>query len=70
MNKKTIKNKKWITPEIIRIKLNPEQAVLSCCSTMGKDMVWESLYQCRTGHASSTGACHAGTIQGMSTVSS
>ncbi|MDD4294316.1 MAG: hypothetical protein PHP69_02250 [Candidatus Omnitrophica bacterium] len=28
-----MKNKKWIKPEMLRIKLNPEQAVLSCCNS-------------------------------------
>ncbi|MFA7114537.1 MAG: hypothetical protein WC214_03635 [Candidatus Omnitrophota bacterium] len=47
MNKKTIKNKKWITPEIIRIKLNPEQAVLSCCDSSLKIAIYSEI-QCMT----------------------
>ncbi|MDD4295146.1 MAG: hypothetical protein PHP69_06505 [Candidatus Omnitrophica bacterium] len=50
MNKKTIKNKKWITPEIIRIKLNPEQAVLSCCDNVSKAIITAQVAnQCRPG---------------------
>ena len=30
------KNKKWIKPEMARIKLNPEQAVLSCCDNVSR----------------------------------
>lgn len=28
---KSIKKQEWLNPEMIKIKLNPEQAVLSCC---------------------------------------
>jgi len=28
-----MKKKSWVRIEIARIKLNPEQAVLSCCNT-------------------------------------
>lgn len=36
-HKQEIKLKdKWVKSEIIKIKLNPEQAVLSCCSGIGK----------------------------------
>ena len=33
--KKQIKKKKFINMEITRVKMNPEQAVLSCCSLAG-----------------------------------
>ncbi|MDD4294185.1 MAG: hypothetical protein PHP69_01570 [Candidatus Omnitrophica bacterium] len=29
-------NKKWITPAMLKIRLNPEQAVLSCCDNSGR----------------------------------
>jgi len=35
-NKKPTKKLKWKSMEISRVKLNPEQAVLSCCSGEGK----------------------------------
>ena len=33
--KKQIKKKKFINMEITRVKMNPEQAVLTCCSASG-----------------------------------
>ncbi|MDD5441617.1 MAG: hypothetical protein PHZ27_05365, partial [Candidatus Omnitrophica bacterium] len=39
MKKSSIENKKWITPEIIRIKLSPEQAILSCCNITNRGPV-------------------------------
>ena len=30
------KKKKFINMEITRVKMNPEQAVLSCCNSMGR----------------------------------
>ena len=38
-SKKLNKKKNWIIPEVSRIKLNPEQAVLSCCDNSNKIMV-------------------------------
>ena len=32
-----MKNKKWIKPEMLRITLNPEQAVLTCCDTLSRN---------------------------------
>jgi hypothetical protein len=29
----------WLNPEITKIKLNPEQAVLSCCDAVYRDAV-------------------------------
>ena len=37
--KKQIKKKKFINMEITRVKMNPEQAVLSCCDATQRDGV-------------------------------
>ncbi|MDD4294080.1 MAG: hypothetical protein PHP69_01040 [Candidatus Omnitrophica bacterium] len=36
----------WRKPEITKIKLNPEQAVLSCCENIGRDLVDMTSAQC------------------------
>jgi len=43
-NKKRVKAKatnklKWIKPELTRVALNPEQAVLSCCNILYRGQV-------------------------------
>ncbi|MDD4295227.1 MAG: hypothetical protein PHP69_06930 [Candidatus Omnitrophica bacterium] len=48
--KKTCKQK-WQKPEMTRIKLNPEQAVLSCCDAGQKLIITELtgiMFQCMT----------------------
>ena len=37
MKKKKSSKQKWQKPELTRVKLNPEQAVLSCCDSINKD---------------------------------
>ncbi|MDD5081070.1 MAG: hypothetical protein PHC58_03635 [Candidatus Omnitrophica bacterium] len=38
MKKKQIRKQKWLKSEIIKIKLNPEQTVLSCCDSVNRAM--------------------------------
>ena len=40
------KNKKWIKLELTRVKLNPEQAVLSCCDFVERAVVLTLGQQC------------------------
>ena len=40
-----MKKKKWVDFEITKVKLNPEQAVLSCCDSTDKSILVEE-YQC------------------------
>ncbi|MDD5441210.1 MAG: hypothetical protein PHZ27_03260 [Candidatus Omnitrophica bacterium] len=35
MKRKSTKQK-WLNPEMTRVKLNPEQAVLSCCDVVAR----------------------------------
>jgi len=40
MKKKTAKKKKrWISPEISKVALHPEQAVLSCCDAVDRQQL-------------------------------
>ncbi|MDD4294633.1 MAG: hypothetical protein PHP69_03865 [Candidatus Omnitrophica bacterium] len=39
MKKKKSSKQKWQKPELTRVKLNPEQAVLSCCDLTGRGQV-------------------------------
>jgi len=43
--KKKIK-KQYVSMEITRINLNPEQAVLSCCDSGGRDQITMIITQC------------------------
>ncbi|MDD4294298.1 MAG: hypothetical protein PHP69_02160 [Candidatus Omnitrophica bacterium] len=46
MKRKNTNRQRWIKPELIQIKLNPEQAVLSCCdfSVRGMNTAGELWY--------------------------
>ncbi|MFA7114687.1 MAG: hypothetical protein WC214_04415 [Candidatus Omnitrophota bacterium] len=52
--------KNWLKPEIIRIKLKPEQAVLSCCdsagraNTFGEIQCWAIVVDCNGSYSSSS----------------
>jgi hypothetical protein len=37
MKRKSTKQK-WLNPEMTRVKLNPEQGVLSCCDNTGRGL--------------------------------
>lgn len=41
-----MEEKKWVDFEITKVKLNPEQAVLSCCDNTSKIEVQREDYQC------------------------
>ena len=43
--KAVVKKKKFINMEITRVKMNPEQAVLSCCNATEKPLV-SAGFQC------------------------
>ncbi|MDD4294338.1 MAG: hypothetical protein PHP69_02365 [Candidatus Omnitrophica bacterium] len=48
MKKEIVNKNKWFKPEISKIKLNPEQAILSCCDALTRVAVvapW-NLTQC------------------------
>ncbi|MDD4294900.1 MAG: hypothetical protein PHP69_05250 [Candidatus Omnitrophica bacterium] len=54
--------KKWAKPELIKIRLNPEQAILSCCDFVERVQVLETFStQCLT-----MGECTAGLAAAMS----
>lgn len=57
LSKHTVAKKlKWMPMEIYRVPLNPEQAVLSCCSLPGRGMAAEGFWQCdMCGGVSATG---------------
>jgi len=52
--------KKWQKHQVVKIKLNPEQTVLSCCYSVARGMVdgteWQcvALFLCSTGLAIDT----------------
>ncbi|MDD4294628.1 MAG: hypothetical protein PHP69_03840 [Candidatus Omnitrophica bacterium] len=39
MLKKVTKKKKWLGLEVTKVKLNPDQAVLSCCESVAKALI-------------------------------
>ncbi|MFA7114617.1 MAG: hypothetical protein WC214_04045 [Candidatus Omnitrophota bacterium] len=43
MKKKRIHKQAWQKPELIKIRLNSEQAVLSCCDNSGRAMQYGSM---------------------------
>ncbi|MDD4295325.1 MAG: hypothetical protein PHP69_07455 [Candidatus Omnitrophica bacterium] len=53
MQKKISNKLKWIKAEMVRVELNPDQAVLSCCSSTGRGVSYVG-----TGSSSQcSGAC-------------
>ncbi|MDD4295324.1 MAG: hypothetical protein PHP69_07450 [Candidatus Omnitrophica bacterium] len=58
MKKKQIPPKKWVKTEVVRIKLNPEQAVLSCCDSQDKRNTLGGT-QCSTGNCGTGGSLSA-----------
>jgi hypothetical protein len=43
------KKLKWVKPEIFRVPLSPDQAVLSCCLTPDRGVVGATFWQCMFG---------------------
>ena len=63
--KKQIKKKKFINMEIIRVHLNPDQAVLSCCSQAAGRGAVQFDNQCYN-----IGECYGGGCEGEGGTSS